>query len=30
MEKIMAIYNESHQNYGAPKITKVLQSEGEK
>jgi transposase InsO family protein len=30
MEKIMAIYNESHQNYGAPKITMVLQSEGEK
>lgn len=30
MEKIMAIYNESYQNYGAPKITKVLQSEGEK
>lgn len=30
MEKIMAIYNESHQNYGAPKITKVLQGEGEK
>ena len=30
MEKIMIIYNESHQNYGAPKITKVLQSEGEK
>lgn len=30
MEKIMAIYNKSHQNYGAPKITKVLQSEGEK
>jgi transposase InsO family protein len=30
MEKIMTIYNESHQNYGAPKITKVLQSEGEK
>lgn len=29
MEKIMTIYNESHQNYGAPKITKVLQSEGE-
>ena len=30
MEKIIAIYNESHQNYGAPKITKVLQGEGEK
>lgn len=30
MEKIMKIYNGSHQNYGAPKITKVLQSEGEK
>jgi putative transposase len=30
MEKIITIYNESHQNYGAPKITKVLQSEGEK
>ena len=30
MEKIMTIYNESHQNYGAPKITKVLQNEGEK
>jgi transposase InsO family protein len=30
MEKIMEIYNDSHQNYGAPKITKVLQGEGEK
>ena len=30
MEKIIAIYNESHQNYGAPKITNVLKSEGEK
>ena len=30
MKKIMVIYNESHQNYGAPKITMVLQSEGEK
>jgi len=30
MEKIIAIYNESHQIYGAPKITNVLKSEGEK
>lgn len=30
MNKIMTIYDESHQNYGAPKITKALQSEGEK
>lgn len=29
MEKILEIYTESHQNYGAPKITKVLQGEGE-
>ena len=27
--KIKDIYNESHQNYGAPKILKKLQSEGE-
>lgn len=30
MDKIITIYNESHQNYGAPKITKALQEEGEK
>ena len=30
MSKIMTIYDESHQNYGAPKITKALQNEGEK
>lgn len=30
IDKIITIYNESHQNYGAPKITKVLQGEGEK
>ena len=30
MGKIMAIYDASHQNYGAPKITKALQFEGEK
>lgn len=29
-EKILAIYNESHQNYGAPKITECLRREGEK
>lgn len=30
MNKIMKIYDESHQNYGAPKITEKLHSEGEK
>jgi transposase InsO family protein len=30
MNKIITIYNESYQNYGAPKITKALQEEGEK
>lgn len=29
-KKIKKIYNESHQNYGAPKITKKLIREGEK
>lgn len=29
-EKIKEIYNKSHQNYGAPKITKELIKEGEK
>lgn len=29
-EKILAIYEESHQNYGAPKITECLRREGEK
>lgn len=29
-EKILAIYQESHQNYGAPKITECLRREGEK
>ena len=29
-EKISKIYDESKQNYGAPKITKLLQAEGEK
>ena len=29
-EKILAIYKESHQNYGAPKITECLRREGEK
>ena len=28
-QKIMDIYNESHQNYGAPKITKELHKNGE-
>lgn len=28
-ERILEIYQESHQNYGAPKITKCLQAEGE-
>ena len=28
-EKICDIYEESHQNYGAPKITKLLQADGE-
>jgi transposase InsO family protein len=27
-ERILEIYNESHQNYGAPKITQCLQREG--
>ena len=27
--RILEIYQESHQNYGAPKITKCLQAEGE-
>lgn len=30
MEKIMKIYDESHQNYGAPKTTEKLHSEGKK
>ena len=29
MDKIIDIYNDSHQNYGAPKITNVLRQEGE-
>ncbi len=29
-EKIQILYDESYQNYGAPKITKQLQAEGEK
>ena len=29
-EKILAIYEDSHQNYGAPKITECLRKEGEK
>lgn len=29
-EKILAIYHESHQNYGAPKITECLRKEGER
>ena len=29
-ERILNIYNESHQNYGAPKITEQLRKEGEK
>lgn len=28
-ERILEIYHDSHQNYGAPKITKCLQKEGE-
>lgn len=28
-ERIQEIYDESHQNYGAPKITEVLRSQGE-
>ena len=28
-EKIQTIYNDSHQNYGAPKITRILQKNGE-
>mgnify|MGYP002682036372 FL=1 len=28
-ERILEIYNESHQNYGAPKITECLKKEGE-
>lgn len=28
-ERILAIYEESHQNYGAPKITQCLQQDGE-
>ncbi|MDE6234024.1 MAG: IS3 family transposase [Lachnospiraceae bacterium] len=27
-ERILEIYNESHQNYGAPKITECLKREG--
>lgn len=30
MGRILAIYEESHQNYGAPKITECLRREGEK
>lgn len=30
MDKIIKIYDESHQNYGAPKITEILHSEGER
>lgn len=29
-ERILDIYNESHQNYGAPKITEQLRKDGEK
>ena len=29
-ERILVIYEESHQNYGAPKITEYLRKEGEK
>lgn len=29
-ERILTIYGESHQNYGAPKITECLRKEGEK
>lgn len=29
-ERILEIYNDSHQNYGAPKITECLKKEGEK
>ncbi|MFR3835348.1 MAG: IS3 family transposase [Eubacterium sp.] len=28
-EEILKIYNDSKQNYGAPKITKLLQKSGE-
>lgn len=28
-ERIFEIYNESHQNYGTPKITECLKREGE-
>lgn len=28
-DKIYDIYDESHQNYGAPKITKKLKEEGD-
>lgn len=28
-ERIQEIYNDSHQNYGAPKITEILRQEGE-
>ena len=28
-ERILAIYQESHQNYGAPKIAECLRREGE-
>lgn len=30
MGRILAIYEDSHQNYGAPKITECLRKEGEK
>ena len=29
-ERILDIYNESHQNYGAPKITEQLRKDGER
>ena len=29
-KRIKAIYDKSHQNYGAPKITRILQKEGER
>ena len=29
-ERILTIYNESHQNYGAPKVAECLRREGEK
>lgn len=28
-EKILEIYHDSHQNYGAPKITECLKKDGE-